>query len=403
MACVKIAAILRASLPDLRGGNQMPYYKAKGRKKDGLQPYNVRVNYTSESGEYIQSTKTVYGLDAAKALEREWEYEIKVKAENPVKRMTVNQLFEEYISVKKYEVRESTLDKSSRILNWYVIPFMGSVRLDKLSLKLFQNWKITMEERERPLSVTTKKNAYGELRAMLNYAVKMEYLPKNPLLKVGNFKDTSTISKAIKFYIPEQFKKYITVAREQAILKQEQEKSLYEWNFYVFFNIAFYTGMRKGEIHALRWSDIDGEYLSITRSLTQKLQQRDIETPPKNKYSVRTIQIPLPLIKVLEEHKLRLKRTFSFNEDNRILGDSRSVRDTLIQNRNILYAKLAGVDRIRIHDFRHSHASLLANMGINIQEVARRLGHAKIEMTWNTYSHLYPKEEEKAMAVLNAV
>ena len=57
----------------------------------------------------------------------------------------------------------------------------------------------------------------------------------------------------------------------------------------------------------------------------------------------------------------------------------------------------------RFHELSHSHASLLANMGINIQEVARRLEHAKIEMTWNTYSHLYPREEERAIAVLNQV
>ena len=153
----------------------------------------------------------------------------------------------------------------------------------------------------------------------------------------------------------------------------------------------------------MRWSDIDGSYLSVKRSLTQKLHGRDVETPPKNRSSIRTIQIPLPLMAILSDHKKRQEKLFSFDEDNHILGDGRSLRDTSIQNRNILYAKLAGVERIRIHDFRHSHASLLANMGINIQEVARRLGHSKIEMTWNTYSHLYPKKEEKAMAVLNAV
>ena len=162
--------------------------------------------------------------------------------------------------------------------------------------------------------------------------------------------------------------------------------------------------MRKGEIHALRWTDIDNHYLSVKRSITQKLKNReDVETPPKNNPSIRTIQIPLPLIQILNEHKERQKQLSDFSEDSRILGDGKCVRDTTIQKRNDLYSSLAGVKRIRIHDFRHSHASLLANMGINIQEVARRLGHAKVEMTWNTYSHLYPKEEEKAIAILNAV
>jgi len=61
------------------------------------------------------------------------------------------------------------------------------------------------------------------------------------------------------------------------------------------------------------------------------------------------------------------------------------------------------LDVISIHSYRHSHASLLANEGINIQEIARRLGHARVEMTWNTYSHLYPREEERAVEILNRI
>lgn len=207
----------------------------------------------------------------------------------------------------------------------------------------------------------------------------------------------------MKFYTPEEFRKYIDIANKIAIEKEENEKNLYEWNFYVFFNIAFYTGLRKGEIHALRWSDIDRNYLNVKRSIAQKIHNRDVETPPKNRSSIRIIQIPLPLIKILNEHKERQSKLVNFSEDNRILGEERCVRDMTIQNRNKQYSALAGVKHIRIHDFRHSHASLLANMGINIQEIARRLGHAKVEMTWNTYSHLYPREEEKAIAILNEV
>lgn len=79
------------------------------------------------------------------------------------------------------------------------------------------------------------------------------------------------------------------------------------------------------------------------------------------------------------------------------------MRDTSIANKNIQFADAAGLPHIRIHDFRHSHASLLANEGINIQEIARRLGHAKIEQTWNTYAHLYPREEERAIQILDRV
>ena len=63
----------------------------------------------------------------------------------------------------------------------------------------------------------------------------------------------------------------------------------------------------------------------------------------------------------------------------------------------------SGLKSIRIHDYRHSHVSLLANEGINIQEIARRLGHSRVEETLNTYSHLYPREEEKAVDILNRI
>jgi len=233
--------------------------------------------------------------------------------------------------------------------------------------------------------------------------LKWSIYPNITYQKYGNFKDTLATRQEMKFYTPEEFKKYIDIAKQSALEKEQKEKNLYEWNYYVFFNIAFYTGLRKGEIHALRWSDIDEKYLSVKRSINQKLHKRDTETPPKNRSSIRTIQIPLPLIKILNEHKERQKQLQNFSEDNRILGDERCIRDVNLDKRNKFYSSLAKVKRIRIHDFRHSHASLLANMGINIQEVARRLGHAKVEITWNTYSHLYPKEEEKAIAILNAI
>ncbi len=115
------------------------------------------------------------------------------------------------------------------------------------------------------------------------------------------------------------------------------------------------------------------------------------------------MQIPLPLVDIIADQKERCKSAGIFADNLFIVGRNAPLRDTSIENHNKKYATMADLKKIRIHDFRHTHASILANAGINIQEVARRLGHAKIEMTWNTYSHLYPKEEEKAVAVLNNI
>ncbi len=112
-----------------------------------------------------------------------------------------------------------------------------------------------------------------------------------------------------------------------------------------------------------------------------------------------------PLLQALAEHKDRQMQFAGkrFSEDFRVCGCTRPPRDTTLDNRNRKYAEKAGLPHITIHEFRHSHASLLANEGINIQEVSRRMGHSTVQETWNRYSHLYPREEERAVNVLNKV
>ena len=381
----------------------MPIYKMDGTKY-GKTKYRVRINYVDSFGKNKQIDRVTYGIAEAKELERQLNFEI--KESSPIKSITVENLFDEYIRVKQHEVRESSLNKTSSILTLHILPFLGSIKLKNINMKVLQAWKNDMEEKQistksglKNLGVRTKQNAYGELRALLNYAVKMEYISQNPLLKIGNFKDVNTIKDEMQYYTPDEFKQYINAARFCA----EKSPTNADWDYYVFFCIAFYMGLRKGEIHALKWHDISGEYLSVKRSITQKLKGEDRETPPKNKSSIRTIQMPKPLIDILGEHKERYKSLKGFNDDFRVCGGTRPLRDTSVENANIKFAKLASVKKIRIHDFRHSHASLLANNGINIQEIARRLGHANIEMTWNTYAHLYPREEERATQILDKI
>ena len=381
----------------------MPIYKMDG-KKDGLQKYRVRINYTDNLGVQKQLDRVAYGKDAAKELESRLMRDLK---EETVKKTTLGELVEEYLSMKRYEIRESSLDKIRRRLNYYILPSLGEYRIDKLNTPILQKWKTDVEEMTKStgerLSLRTKQSAYCELRAVLNYAVKMEYLPRNPLFATENFKDAYSTKKKIEFYTADEFLKFIAAAREQAERSENATNSIYEWNYYMFFNIAFYTGMRKGEIYALKWTDIDGDIIHVTKSITQKLRGGDRETPPKNKNSVRDIKIPVQLKNVLNEHLKRCQGMAGFSDGWHICGGEICIRDSTLENRNKKYASAAGLKKIRIHDFRHSHASYLAYCGINIQEIARRLGHAKVEITWNTYSHLYPKEEDRAVTALNLI
>lgn len=371
----------------------MPIIKKNG-KKDGKQQYYVRINYTDRNGNYRQIQRTAYGAAEAKLLEMQLQSEISKQI--PDSSITVRELYEEYLKVKEHEIRTVSLAKTKSILSNGVLPFVGDVRLNKLDMQTLSKWKTTVSEQKT--TITTKKNVYKMFRALLNYAVKMDYLAKNPLLKIGDFKEPyfEKPQDKLNYYTADQFARYIEVAAKHC-------NTLNDYGYYVFFNIAFYTGMRKGEINALKWSDIDNNIVHIRRSVTQKVKGQNMETPPKNRTSYRDIQIPRRLVDILKKHKERQQKEKRFTDDFRVCGGYTVLSDTSIENRNKKFAAEADLPHIRIHDFRHSHASLLANEGINIQEIARRLGHAKIEMTWNTYSHLYPREEERAVKILDSI
>lgn len=367
-----------------------------GKKRDGKQQYRVRVNYVDPYGAYKQIERTAYGK--AEALELEQKLTREVEETSAPKHMTVQQLYDEYMALKAQEVRETTYDKSRRNLEFSVLPTLGDVRIDKLNVQQLQRWKNAIGERD--IKITTKQNYYKELRSLLLYAVRREYIPRNPLDLVGNFRST-------EFEKPEEKLRYYTAAEylRFAAAAKDSAQTFTDWAYYVFFSVAFYTGMRKGEINVLRWSDIDGNIIHVRRSVTQKLKGRGkyVETLPKTRASYRDLQIPQPLAEILADHRKRQENDSRFTEDYYVCGGTRCLPDSSIEKRNQKYAAAAGLPHIRIHDFRHTHATLLANEGINIQEVARRLGHDDVQVTWGIYAHLYPREEERAVAILDQI
>lgn len=320
------------------------------KKKNGLQGYRVRVNYTDASGKARQIERTAYGLAEANALEQALIAEYKEKR-TASSRLTVRELFEQYEEYHSHETRKTSHDSAMKNLRLRVLPTMSDYRLDRLTQPVLAKWKNELAADEK-LSISTKRNAYKVFVAMLNYAVKMENLAKNPLSSLGNFKAPEEIEKpadTLHYYTPEQFRAYIAVAKDKA-------QTITDWGYYVFFCIAFYTGARKGEINALKWSDIDGNILHIRHSIAQKLKGGDVETPPKNKSSYRDLQIPEPLMKILAEHKQRQQSASkNFSDDYRVCGGERPLRDTSIENHNKIYSTAAGLPHIRIHDFRHQN------------------------------------------------
>lgn len=297
---------------------------------------------------------------------------------------------------KKTELRKSTFEATCQVMNTHVLPFLGDHKLDKLTPNILQSWKNNINQND--FKIASKRTFYKKFHAVLNFGVKMGYMPTNPLDRIGTFQAPLEIYQKMDFYTADEFRIFINAAKEHC-----NNSDPYEWNYYVFFCIAFYTGMRKGEIYALTWNDINNNEISITKSLSQKLKGGDIITPPKNLSSIRDVSVPLPLQNVLNKHKDSLIKQGIFSPDNYICGGAKPIRDNAVRDHNILFSQLAGIKHIRIHDFRHSHASLLINAGINVQEVARRLGHSDISTTLKTYAHLYPSEKDRAARLLDKI
>ena len=376
----------------------MPIY-ATGKKKDGKNQYRVIVSHTDAYGNHKQHERTAYGKAEAQELEAALKAELK-QASAP-EHMTVGQLYEEYMEQKRQEVRVTTYDKTRRNLECAVLPEFADAPLKRLNAQMMQKWKNSIGARD--LKANTKKNYYKEFSALLNYAVKREYIAKNPLKLVGNFRTTEfERPEEMLYYTPEEYKKYAAAALDIA-QNSPESKEFANFAYYVFFSIAFYTGMRKGEINSLKWENIDGVTIKVRTSVSQKVKGGYVEGDTKTVSSVRDVIMPEPLRRIVEEHRARQQRDSRFTESYYVCGGTKCLPDSTIEHRNQQYASAAGVKHIRIHDFRHTHASLLINEGINIMEVSRRLGHRDIKETLETYSHLYPREEDKAVAVLNQI
>jgi site-specific recombinase XerD len=152
--------------------------------------------------------------------------------------------------------------------------------------------------------------------------------------------------------------------------------------------------MREGELLALTAADIDleGKLIDINKTY-QRLHGEDIVTTPKTKKSKRKVPIPDFLC---EELKTYLDSRYMMNPDDRLFPVTKSY----LSHEMDRGCKISGVKRIRVHDIRHSHASLLINQGCDALVLAERLGHEKVSTTLNTYSHLFPHKQQELVSSL---
>ena len=163
---------------------------------------------------------------------------------------------------------------------------------------------------------------------------------------------------------------------------------------YYAFEMLYWTGIREGELLAITPADFDFEKRTVTINKSfQHLNGRDIITSPKTEKSNRTIQLPKFLCDEMQDY---LKMLYDVGLEDRMFPVTKSYLHREMDRG----AKEAGVKRIRIHDIRHSHVSLLIDMGFSATAIADRVGHESIDITYR-YAHMFPSEQTEMADKLN--
>lgn len=315
-------------------------------------------------------------LTKREALSAEREFYIEKEKIGNQSLMTLGDLFDEHYNYQKDKVKLTTLSNYGKKIKHF--NSIRDIKLDKIKIQDIENWR--QEVNSKKLATRTKNDLMKYLKSVLNYGTKWyDFNFTSMYNKMVNFTDPNELPKEMQFYTYEEFKKFLSV-----------EKDL---KFRTLFETLYFCGLRRGELRGLIWKyvDFDRKEINIVQNVVNVEGDSGYWhiTTPKTPTSKRQIPIPKTLLEDLKSLKIISESYYGFNDNWFVFGDISPIHPDVLRRRKNDNAKLAGVEQIRIHDFRHSCASLLINNGANVVMVAKYLGHSKIEETLNTYSHMF--------------
>lgn len=338
-----------------------------------------------DDGSYYSYTKLAIGCNGKKETKeyerifRKQYQDIQVSLRN----ITFKELSNKYL--EDLNVKQVTLRTYRDVLE-KVNDVMGNKKINLISKDYLQN---LIRNLEKEYSSNYVEKYFYNIRSVFNYGVDNDYILINPMNKVKLAVNKDEVRKEMLFWEPNEFDRFI-----QAVDDEEMK------TFYIFL---YYMGTRKGETLALQWKDIDfkNDVVRIYKSVTTKIKGSPYAiTSPKTKNSIRNI----PMFKIVKDNLLAWKevhkKMYGFSEDCFVFGFYRPMaydkpRKYMIKVIDIINnGKPADhqIKKIRIHDFRHSHASwLINNMGkynFSDYDIAKRLGDT-VQMLHSTYAHQF--------------
>lgn len=331
----------------------------------------VQFRYTDWKGERQQKFKRGF---ATKREAQEWEREFLMQ-----KQADVTMIFESFAELYEKDIRprlkENTWLTKESIIQKKILPYFGKRKLCDISAKDVIEWQNEMrslsDKSGKSYSKTYLKTVHNQLSSLFNHAVRYYGLKSNPAAIAGNMGVEER--KEMLFWTLEEYKKFSEVMMDKTI------------SFYAF-EMLYWCGIRLGEMLALTPKDFNflSETVSINKSY-QRIKGNDVITTPKTKKSNRIIKMPKFLCEEMQEY---IGRFYGAGDDDRIFPVTKSYMHHEMDRGSVE----TGVKRIRIHDLRHSHVSLLIEMGFTALAIADRLGHESIEVTYR-YAHLFPTKQ----------
>lgn len=297
----------------------------------------------------------------------------------------------------KNTVKPNTVGSVSLLLKNHIIPTFGDYKLDKITTPLIQN-KVNKWADKANNNESGAFAHYDKLHALnkriLQYGVTMQLLDNNPALNVVLPRKKKRKKTSLKYFDNTELKKFLDYLDG---LNQSNYRHHFEVTLYKFL---LATGCRINEALALSWSDIDLESSSL--SITKTLNRYVEVNTPKSQASIRTIDIDKATVLMLKQYRnrQRIQGLEIGLVPDIVFSDfiNKYVNDQTLYTRLRTHFKRAGVSNIGFHGFRHTHATLLYNAGIDPKTLQHRLGHSTISMTLDTYSHLSKENAKKAVS-----
>lgn len=293
--------------------------------------------------------------------------------------MTFQNLYELYMEDMTARLKQSTILTKKHICETHILPFFGKKPINKIKASDVRRWQNQLMNSPKGYSKTYLKTINNQLTCMINYTKRFYDLNTNPCGQAGSIGQAK--AEEMDYWTYDEY-----IAFREGI----KDKPL----SYICFQVLYWTGMREGELLALTSADIDLATKQIDINKTyQRLHGEDIITTPKTRKSKQKVPIPDFLCQELQEY---MDSRYMLAPNEKLFPITKSFLSHEMERG----CKATSVKRIRIHDIRHSHASLLINQGCDALILADRLGYEKVSTTLNTYSHLFPHKQQELVSNL---